>query len=275
MAPTAFVPGNAINRRRFREPDGTVIPGVWKTNEYRVTKPTWRPVLREDNPRRHPYKWKWHEKLTEAMDAAGPTNENTINALLDWKTAGAKCQVCGLFCGSDQCGQACYEWFRAGNVARLENECELRPLHYRSKIGGHGLFLRADAPASIQRGDLVGEYLGELVPLEPGPENPNAADAVDASANSRYVFNIQDRWNVDAATWGNETRFINHHCAPNLKSVVIVVGGRRLITFRALRAIKAGEELTMNYGDGYFQPGEQCYCNVNGGVKAHDPRPRG
>ncbi|KAK8054846.1 hypothetical protein PG993_000073 [Apiospora rasikravindrae] len=265
MAPTAFIPTASISRRRFREADGTLIPNVWKTNEYRIAKPTWRRMLQE-KPEREPYTGPWRAKLTLAMERPGPSDEDTLNAVMDWQTDNMRCQICGARCKDAGCGQACYQaWRSAGPMARLENECEIRPLFYRNKIGGHGLFLKADVPASIQRHELIGEYVGEVIPAD--------ADEDNATATSTYVFDVKGFFHVDAAGWGNETRFINHHCDPNLKAAVVIVGGRRIVSFRALRAIRAGDELTINYGVEYFE-GEMCYCNVNGGVVAHPPRPR-
>lgn len=56
---------------------------------------------------------------------------------------------------------------------------------------------------------------------------------------------------IDAYFFGNLSRFINHSCKPNLKTVIIhnfddnILFGR--ISFFATRDIKAGEELTLNY----------------------------
>ncbi|KAJ9091470.1 hypothetical protein QFC21_007205 [Naganishia friedmannii] len=53
-------------------------------------------------------------------------------------------------------------------------------------------------------------------------------------------------------------RFINHDCSPNVE---LITTKRNVITFRVLRRIRTGEELTTWYGDNYFGPGNRdCLC---------------
>jgi SET domain-containing protein len=49
---------------------------------------------------------------------------------------------------------------------------------------------------------------------------------------------------------GNSARWINHSCAPNCRAYIEEVDGARKdkVIIESRRAIKAGEELTYNYG---------------------------
>jgi euchromatic histone-lysine N-methyltransferase len=54
-------------------------------------------------------------------------------------------------------------------------------------------------------------------------------DMNDPDENDSYVMNIQQSANedffplcIDAAYYGNESRFVNHSCEPNMKSFNIV-----------------------------------------------------
>ena len=54
---------------------------------------------------------------------------------------------------------------------------------------------------------------------------------------------------IDAAKCGNASRFVNHSCEPNLLPIAVRTGNLEpRIGFFALRAIAAGEELTISYG---------------------------
>src|SRR5205814_779894 len=64
-----------------------------------------------------------------------------------------------------------------------------------------------------------------------------------AEAVHVLLFVVDDGTLIDAANGGNESRFINHSCAPNCSS--IEEDGR--IFLEARRAIRCGEELTYDY----------------------------
>lgn len=75
--------------------------------------------------------------------------------------------------------------------------------------------------------------------------------------NSIYFFAIEKNRIVDATKKGNYARFINHSCNPNTFSAVNIRKGR--IFYYALRDIKPGEELTIDYN---ISSGEdQLLCN--------------
>lgn len=100
---------------------------------------------------------------------------------------------------------------------------------------GKGLGLFARVP--LKRGALVLEYSGERIPTK-------VADTL----NTRYLFEIDDEWTIDGSARTNTARYINHSCEPNCEAEV--EDGRVFV--RALRAVVAGEELSLDYGDEYF-----------------------
>ena len=102
---------------------------------------------------------------------------------------------------------------------------------------GLGAFATRPIPASVR---LV-EYAGErLTPAEADARYPD----VDGERHHTFLFAIDDDVVIDAAFGGNEARFINHSCDPNCESDE--VDGR--IFIKALRNIKAGDELNYDYG---------------------------
>ncbi len=120
--------------------------------------------------------------------------------------------------------------------------------HFEIRNGrpGTGLGLLAISP--ITKGEFVLEYTGEKLPT-------HIADERD----SKYLFEIDDDWTIDGETKENTARYINHDCYPNVEADI--VEGK--IVIEALRDIAVGEELTIDYGDEYFdeyiRPGG-CRC---------------
>ena len=98
---------------------------------------------------------------------------------------------------------------------------------------GRGLFTRVP----FRKGELVIEYTGNKIPTQ-------LADELD----TKYLFEIDEDWTIDGSPRTNTARYINHSCKPNCESDIR--DGRILIF--ALRNIERGEELSMDYGDEYF-----------------------
>ena len=102
----------------------------------------------------------------------------------------------------------------------------------RSSVG-LGLFARAP----IERGALVVEYTGDLLPADEAYRR-----------GGRYLFEVNSRWIVDGSGRQNISRYINHSCRPNCEPRT---RGMRILIY-ARRHIRAGEELTYDYGKEYF-----------------------
>ena len=68
-------------------------------------------------------------------------------------------------------------------------------------------------------------------------------------ARLTYVFGLTDGSVIDAAENGNASRHINHSCSPNCVAYEEPgARGKLVIAFYALRDIRAGEELFLDYG---------------------------
>lgn len=118
---------------------------------------------------------------------------------------------------------------------------------------GYGLFTAVDIP---QDGFVI-EYVGELITHDEGVRREaRRGDVFDNEEAVSYVFTLLENegiW-VDAATYGNLSRFINHAAEGethgcNIAPRVLYVNGEYRIKFFALRDIKGGEELFFNYGE--------------------------
>ncbi|MEK7628048.1 MAG: SET domain-containing protein [Patescibacteria group bacterium] len=98
---------------------------------------------------------------------------------------------------------------------------------------GEGLF--ADAP--ILEGSVIVEYTGVTMPT-------TVADTLA----SRFLFDLENGWTIDGEAKSNTARYVNHACDPNSEAEI---EGKRVL-FRAARNIAAGEEITIDYGEEYF-----------------------
>ena len=63
----------------------------------------------------------------------------------------------------------------------------------------------------------------------------------------RFFRHIRELYCIDARFYGNVSRFINHHCEPNLVPVRVFMSHQDLrfprIAFFSTRLIEAGEQL--------------------------------
>lgn len=98
---------------------------------------------------------------------------------------------------------------------------------------GRGLF----AVEYIPKGACIIEYTGRPLTIEEM-----------AKDDGKYYFWVSDFAMIDGNVKGNTARFINHSCAANCE----VDGPDGRIFVMAKKNIRAGEELTYDYGDEYF-----------------------
>jgi uncharacterized protein len=127
-----------------------------------------------------------------------------------------------------------------------------------SGIHGRGLF----AAREIPRGAKVIEYVG--VKLTKAEGWKRAADWMEKARRTGkgavYVFELNSRWDIDGNVPWNTARLINHSCRPNCEPQV----KRGRIWIIARRRIRAGEEITYDYGYDFDQWEEHpCRCGTD------------
>ncbi|KFA63021.1 hypothetical protein S40285_07252 [Stachybotrys chlorohalonatus IBT 40285] len=117
---------------------------------------------------------------------------------------------------------------------------------------GYGLFTAED----IAQDEFIVEYVGELITHDEGVRREaRRGDVFDEESTVSYLFTLLENegiW-VDAAVYGNLSRYINHATENekrgcNISPRILYVNGEYRIKFTAMRDIKAGEELFFNYG---------------------------
>jgi SET domain-containing protein len=123
---------------------------------------------------------------------------------------------------------------------------------------GLGLF----ATESIPAGKRLIEYTGRILPNE----------VVD-KMRGKYFFGINSKWSIDGSARSNIARYFNHSCKPNAEAFV---SGKRVWVW-SKKNIKAGQEITINYGKEYFDQfikpkGCKCAQCINGQEKKQPPK---
>jgi uncharacterized protein len=103
----------------------------------------------------------------------------------------------------------------------------------RSRINGRGAFATRD----IEAGERIIEYSGERILKSEGDRR--YGDAIYTA-----LFELDAKTFIDGSIGGNDSRFINHSCAPNCEAV----GWRGGVMIKASKRIRAGDELTYDYG---------------------------
>lgn len=113
-------------------------------------------------------------------------------------------------------------------------------------VTGLGLFTLQPIPA----GKRIIEFVGSLITGE------------EAEAKGgKYLFEINENYYIDGSVRTNLARYLNHSCRPN---AVAYVSGKRIWIW-SKRAIRAAEEITLNYGKAFVKEylvaqGMKCRC---------------
>jgi uncharacterized protein len=108
-----------------------------------------------------------------------------------------------------------------------------RPFRVGRSKTGLGLF----ATKLIRRGSFIVHYTGKKL-------HNRIADELD----TKYLFEINNRWTIDGSSRKNIARYINHSCRPNAEADV----KKHKILISATKTIHPGDEITYNYGRNYF-----------------------
>lgn len=111
-----------------------------------------------------------------------------------------------------------------------------------SSIHNRGIFARCDIPYDAPIIEYVGEKITKAESARRGEALVEKSKKTGCAAV--YVFTLNQKYDIDGAKGSNPARYINHSCAPNCEAFII----RGRIWIYSLREIKAGEELTYNYG---------------------------
>jgi SET domain-containing protein len=115
-----------------------------------------------------------------------------------------------------------------------------------SAISGRGLFAGSAIPARAK----IGEFEGEIISIREARRRAKGRKVV-------AIVELENRA-IDATATRRGFRFINHSCAPNTFTRLT----DRRAEFYALRNIRRGEELTVDYGESHHDGKLPCECGA-------------
>ena len=116
----------------------------------------------------------------------------------------------------------------------------------RSNIEGKGCF----ATIGFRKNRKIAEYAGEKI--------SNAEANRRATRRRLRICALNNRWSLDGSRGGNGTHYINHSCEPNAFMKILY----NHILFIALRDIKPGEEITIDYESTLHSDAKRCACGA-------------
>ena len=114
----------------------------------------------------------------------------------------------------------------------------------RSRIHGRGVYADQDIPPNRK----VIEYRGERIGMKEARKR----------RLTPYLFVLNHRCMLDGAVNGSGAELVNHSCAPNL--VTRIMMGH--ILYMSLRPIRKGEELTVDYNYDETDETMSCVCGA-------------
>jgi len=117
----------------------------------------------------------------------------------------------------------------------------------KSNIDKKGLYASKD----IKEGTKIINYVGKIISKKESEKNEKFDNKKDI-----YLFNLNNRYDLDGDFKFNTARLINHSCDPNCE----VEGTGLKLWISAIKKIKKGEELTYDYGFSYDKDYKQFPC---------------
>lgn len=210
----------------------------------------------------------WHfEDGTESVKFAYDDKGRVLDRILDETLPIYECtEVCG-------CGTEC-----PNKVVMRGRQLPLEI--FKTTAKGWGV----RCTVAIPRGTFVACYRGELLDAQGAERRGRDYDIVGQT----YLFDL-DEWNldleaqnipmltIDAYKKGDISRFFNHSCSPNLKSLPVTNGVPQEyeVAFFATSNIRAREELCFDYDPQWlqkklraeqagklFEPLARCFCSA-------------
>src|ERR1700712_636285 len=116
-----------------------------------------------------------------------------------------------------------------------------------SAIDGKGAFAAEAIPARRK----IGEIRGEPISVREARKRAKGLARI-------MIVELSHTRAIDATHSSDPLRFTNHSCAPN--AVLRIRQGR--VEFYAMRDVRVGEELTVNYGETHHEGKLRCLCNA-------------
>jgi histone-lysine N-methyltransferase SETD2 len=184
--------------------------------------------------------------------------QGCLNSQLQFECFGKNAASSSKHSGASNCssGPEC------GNRRLQKRQWAKVKLLKPSKTGGKGWGLIANA--DLRRGDLIIEYMGEVINDEINTQRLEHHRRTRPNDTSMYSMDLGHGLFLDARHKGSLARFINHSCDPNCELQKWDVRGLTRIAVVARQDIAKGVELHYDY---QFSTNEaayfKCHCGTD------------
>src|SRR5947209_18698980 len=116
----------------------------------------------------------------------------------------------------------------------------------KSRIQGTGLY----TDRAIGARTKIGEYTGERISVREANKRAKRGKRIT-------IVELNDKEAIDGSVNGGPFQFMNHSCQPNVFTRIAYGHAE----FYTMRKVKAGEELTCDYGDSHHEDRLPCrFC---------------
>lgn len=121
-------------------------------------------------------------------------------------------------------------------------------LQYIDETVGFGIF----ADQFINTGDYIAEYIGLVLSKDEIFKRMPYDVAYTWTIKPPKYYDQQAFYLVDSKKTGNFTRFVNHSYEPNVVALIIYMEDAWHMIYVAMKDIRKGEQLLVDYGKGYW-----------------------
>ena len=113
----------------------------------------------------------------------------------------------------------------------------------KSKVHGNGIF----ATKNIKKNTKIIRYVGEKITKKEGDKR--SEERIKKYLHSKktgsvYIFELDQKYDIDGSPLYNKARYINHSCDPNCEVEII----NNEIWIKSIKSINKNEELSYDYG---------------------------
>jgi len=111
-----------------------------------------------------------------------------------------------------------------------------------SEIHGHGLYATSD----IEEDTRIIQYVGEKITKEESKKRALEweGEARETGEGLVYIFELDDKYDIDGRLGDNPARYMNHSCDGNCEAI----NSDGQIWIVAIQGISKGDELVYDYG---------------------------
>ena len=139
---------------------------------------------------------------------------------------------------------------------KIMNQSEHERVSFcKSGIHGWGLMAKRD----LKAGSMVIEYRGETVREIIANRREHQ---YNITKHDCFLLKMDEDHVTDSTFKGNQSRFTNHSCCPNMYSIIVEANGALHTVFHARVNISAGEELTYDYRMESEETTMPCTCGA-------------